>query len=178
MDSLKLLKEEYGISDDELDFAIGRAKGIVLGFAMEFRARKILEDMNFVNVKSVDLPTHDIEAEKDGEKFFIEVKASKKSPTKEYSAYKIAMIAKLNGTHLTLLMRPNPNLLYTKDILSEPKRILLEFFKLLFSSDYEDLELFLEDYKKRSIVASYGKVIQHYVQEMKLGSLEVLKPVL
>ena len=86
MDALQLLKDEYGFTDDELQYAVNRAKGIIMGFAMEYRARIVLESMNFVNIRSVDLPTHDIEAERDGNKYFVEVKASKRSPTKEYSA--------------------------------------------------------------------------------------------
>ncbi|MEM0113571.1 MAG: hypothetical protein QW253_03155, partial [Metallosphaera sp.] len=113
MNALELLKEQYGFSEDEIEYAIDRAKGIIMGFAMEYRARLVLESMNFVNIKSVDLPTHDIEAERDGNKYFIEVKATKRSPTKEYSAYKLAMIAKLDGTHLTLMMTPKPNLVIT-----------------------------------------------------------------
>ena len=60
MDALQLLKDEYGFTDDELQYAVNRAKGIIMGFAMEYRARIVLESMNFVNIRSVDLPTHDI----------------------------------------------------------------------------------------------------------------------
>lgn len=140
MDALQVLKEQYGFTDDELEYAVNRAKGILMGFAMEYRARLVLKSMNFINIKSVDLPTHDIEAERDGNKYFVEVKATKRSPTKEYSAYKLAMIAKLTGTHLTLLMTPKPNLLVTEEVLSEPKKVLLNFFRLALNNKTDELK--------------------------------------
>ncbi|QKR00509.1 hypothetical protein GWK48_09105 [Metallosphaera tengchongensis] len=170
MDILQLLKEEYGFTDDELEYGVSRAKGIIMGFAMEYRARLVLESMNFINVKYVDLPTHDIEAEKNGSKYYVEVKASKRSPTKEYSAYKLAMIAKLSGTHLTLLMTPKPTLLNTEDILSEPKRILLNFFRLAINNKDDELKKFLEDEKNKKIILSYDKVIASTLR----GKSEVL----
>ncbi|WP_236753038.1 hypothetical protein [Acidianus sp. HS-5] len=179
MNSLEELINEYGFTDEEINFALERAKGIIFGFAMEYRARKVLEEYNFTNIKSVNLPTHDIEAEKDGEKYYVEVKASKKSPTKEYSAYKIAMIAQLHGIHLTLVMLPSPKLYITEEILSEPKRVLLEFFKILFNNESEKLKEFLSNDKNRKIVESYSKVIVHYSPEIKdLTSLEIIRPVL
>ncbi|AEB95544.1 MAG: hypothetical protein QXR57_03720 [Metallosphaera sp.] len=159
MNALELLKEQYGFSEDEIEYAIDRAKGIIMGFAMEYRARLVLESMNFVNIKSVDLPTHDIEAERDGNKYFIEVKATKRSPTKEYSAYKLAMIAKLDGTHLTLMMTPKPNLVITEEILSEPKKILFNFFRLALNNKNDELKKFLEDERNKKIVRSYDKVV-------------------
>ncbi|MEM4046238.1 MAG: hypothetical protein QXI65_00785 [Metallosphaera sp.] len=159
MNALELLKEQYGFSEDEIEYAIDRAKGIIMGFAMEYRARLVLESMNFVNIKSVDLPTHDIEAERDGNKYFIEVKATKRSPTKEYSAYKLAMIAKLDGTHLTLMMTPKPNLVITEEILSEPKKILFNFFRLALNNKNDELKRFLEDERNKKIVRSYDKVV-------------------
>ncbi|BDC18093.1 hypothetical protein HS5_09830 [Acidianus sp. HS-5] len=179
VNSLEELINEYGFTDEEINFALERAKGIIFGFAMEYRARKVLEEYNFTNIKSVNLPTHDIEAEKDGEKYYVEVKASKKSPTKEYSAYKIAMIAQLHGIHLTLVMLPSPKLYITEEILSEPKRVLLEFFKILFNNESEKLKEFLSNDKNRKIVESYSKVIVHYSPEIKdLTSLEIIRPVL
>ncbi len=179
VNSLEELINEYGFTDEEINFALERAKGIIFGFAMEYRARRVLEEYNFTNIKSVNLPTHDIEAEKDGEKYYVEVKASKKSPTKEYSAYKIAMIAQLHGIHLTLVMLPSPKLYITEDILSEPKKILLEFFKMLFNNEDKKLKEFLSDDKNRKIVESYSKVIIHYYPEIKnLTSLEVIRPIL
>ena len=180
MNSLEELINEYGFTDEEINFALERAKGIIFGFAMEYRARKVLEEeYNFTNIKSVNLPTHDIEAEKDGKKYYIEVKASKKSPTKEYSAYKIAMIAQLNGTHLTLVMLPSPKLYVTEQILSEPKRVLFEFFKMLFNNDNERLKEFLSNDKNKKIIESYSKVIAHYFPEIKdLSSLEIIRPIL
>ncbi|ABP94827.1 MULTISPECIES: hypothetical protein [Metallosphaera] len=165
MDALQLLKDEYGFTDDELQYAVNRAKGIIMGFAMEYRARIVLESMNFVNIRSVDLPTHDIEAERDGNKYFVEVKASKRSPTKEYSAYKLAMIARLAGTHLTLLMMPRPSLVVTEDILSEPKKILLNFFRLALNKRTDELRKFLEDERNRKIIQSYDRVILSTLHE-------------
>ncbi|AWR96666.1 hypothetical protein DFR86_03250 [Acidianus sulfidivorans JP7] len=179
METLKELKNEYGLTDEELDFALNRAKGMIFGFAMEYRARKVLEELNFSNIVSVDLPTHDLEAEKDGIKYFIEVKASKKSPTKEYSAYKIAMIAKLNGIHMTLVMIPKPNLMPTEEILSKPKRVLYEFFKLFYNGDTRKLRLFLEDANNKAILLSYDKVISHYIQEIPENtSFEIIRSIL
>ncbi len=176
MNTLDELKSEYNFSDEEMEYALSRAKGIIFGFAMEYRARRILEDMNFNNIRSVDMPTHDIEAEKEGKTFYIEVKASKKSPTKEYSAYKIAMIASLDGPHLTLLMKPVPTLLVTEDILSEPKRILLKFFKLLYEGKTEDILYFVEDTHNREIITSYGKVIKNVTSKMKgVDELDFIK---
>lgn len=163
MNTLDALKNEFGFTDEELDYALDRAKGIILGFAMEYRAKKVLEQMNFRNIQFVNLPTHDLEAEKDGIKYYIEVKATKKSPTREYSAYKIAMMAKLDGVHMTLIMIPKPNLLPTEEVLSKPKRILYEFFKLVFRGDLEKLKEFLSDESNRIIISSYDKVINYYV---------------
>ncbi|AWR98828.1 hypothetical protein [Metallosphaera hakonensis] len=165
MDALQVLKEQYGFTDDELEYAVNRAKGILMGFAMEYRARLVLKSMNFINIKSVDLPTHDIEAERDGNKYFVEVKATKRSPTKEYSAYKLAMIAKLTGTHLTLLMTPKPNLLVTEEVLSEPKKVLLNFFRLALNNKTDELKKFLEDEKNKKIIQSYDKVILSTLHE-------------
>lgn len=168
MNALQALKEQYGFTDEELEYAVNRARGIIMGFAMEYRARMVLESMNFVNIRSVDLPTHDLEAERDGNKYFVEVKASRRSPTKEYSAYKLAMIARLDGIHLTLLMTPRPSLLLTEEVLSEPKRILLNFFKLALNNRLEELKQFLEDEKNKKIVMSYDKVVQAYLHEFPI----------
>ncbi|QGA53520.1 hypothetical protein GFS03_02395 [Sulfolobus sp. E5-1-F] len=160
MDLIHELKSEYGFDEDEINYALSRARGIIFGFAMEYRARRILQEMHFENIKSVDMPTHDIEAEKDGIKYYVEVKASKKSPTREYSAYKVAMIALLDGVHLTLSMIPRPNLLLTEEILSEPKRILYRFFKLAYTKQSEELKVFLENEKNREVLDSYSNVIK------------------
>ncbi|MDT7860646.1 MAG: hypothetical protein RRA45_00275 [Saccharolobus sp.] len=160
MDLVNELISEYGFDEEEINYALMRAKGIIFGFAMEYRARKILQDMNFENIRSVDMPTHDIEAEKDGVKYYVEVKASKKSPTREYSAYKVAMIALLDGIHLTLVMIPKPNLLLTEEILSEPKRILYRFFRLAYMKQIEELKIFLENEKNREVLSSYSNVIK------------------
>ncbi|MUN29257.1 hypothetical protein [Sulfuracidifex metallicus] len=176
MNTLDELKSEYNFSDEELEYALSRAKGIIFGFAMEYRARRILEDMKFTNIRSVDMPTHDIEADKEGQTFYIEVKATKRSPTKEYSAYKIAMIATLDGPHLTLLMKPEPSLLVTEEILSEPKRILLRFFRLIYEGKTEDILTFIEDTHNREVISSYGKVIKNVTSRMKgVDELDFIK---
>lgn len=178
MNTLETLKNEFGFTDEELDYALYRAKGIIFGFAMEYRAKKILEEMSFTNIQFVNLPTHDLEAEKDGVKYFIEVKATKRSPTKEYSAYKIAMMAKLNGSHLTLVMIPKPNLVPTEEILSRPKRVLYEFFKLVFRGDIERLNEFLKDDGNKSILSTYGKVIKHFLGRLNdKNSLEIVRSI-
>lgn len=179
MDTLETLKNEFGFTDEELDYALNRAKGMIFGFAMEYRARRVLEELNFTNIRFVDLPTHDLEAEKDGAKYFIEVKATKKSPTKEYSAYKIAMMARLDGTHLTLVMVPKPSLMPTEEILSKPKRVLYDFFKLLFKGDSEKLKEFLSDDNNKLILSTYGKVIYYYAGKTgEKESFEVVKSIL
>ncbi|MEM0130603.1 MAG: hypothetical protein QW232_05065 [Saccharolobus sp.] len=160
MDLVNEFEQEYGFDEEEINYALTRAKGIIFGFAMEYRARKILQQLNFENIKSVDMPTHDIEAEKNGVKYYVEVKASKKSPTREYSAYKVAMIAFLDGIHMTLLMVPKPTLLLTEDILSEPKRVLYRFFKLVYTRQFEELKIFLDNDKNRVIINSYLNVIK------------------
>lgn len=176
VNTLDELESEYNFSDEELEYALSRAKGIIFGFAMEYRARRILEEMKFTNIRSVDMPTHDIEADKEGQTFYIEVKATKRSPTKEYSAYKIAMIATLDGPHLTLLMKPEPILLVTEKILSEPKRILLRFFKLIYEGKTEDILTFIEDTHNREIISSYGKVIKNVTSRMKgVDDLDFIK---
>ena len=93
------------------------------------------------------------------------MKASKRSPTKEYSAYKLAMIARLAGTHLTLLMMPRPSLVVTEDILSEPKKILLNFFRLALNKRTDELRKFLEDERNRKIIQSYDRVILSTLHE-------------
>ncbi|MBW9140866.1 MAG: hypothetical protein K1T65_04065 [Candidatus Aramenus sp.] len=179
MNTLGELMQEFGLTDEEISYALDKAKGIILGYAMEYRARKVLEDLSFTNIRSVDLPTHDIEAEKDGHKYFIEVKASKRPPTKEYSAYKIAMIARLDGTHLTLLMTPKPTIFLTEDVLSEPKRILLKFFRLLFWGDLSEVKTFLDDDRNRKVVANYGRVVSEYANKIPNESLlQIVRSVL
>lgn len=126
---------ELGMTDEEIAYALKRASGIIFGFGMELRARVVLESMNFQEVKSVDLPTHDIEAVKDGVTYFVEVKATRKSPTREYSAYKIAEMAMLDGPHMTLVMLPEPKLYLTEEVLSEPKRSLLHLLRQIRRGD-------------------------------------------
>lgn len=173
--TIEELKEKYGLTDEEIDYALEKAKGIILGFAMELRAIKVLEDMSFTNIRYVDLPTHDIEAEKSGNKYYIEVKASKKSPTREYSAYKLAMIAMLEGTHLTLVMKPTPQLFNTEEILSEPKKILLHFFQYAYRGDVEGLKNLMSSEKTKLILSNYNKVIKSYSSKYSIDSLEFIK---
>lgn len=178
MKALDDLKFTYGLSDEDIEYAIERAKGIILGFAMEYKAIRVLEDMDFKNVRYVDLPTHDIEAEKLGKKYYIEVKASKKSPTKEYSAHKLAMIAMLDGIHLTLVMKPSPHLFSTEDVLSTPKKILLNFFKYAYQGDIENLKTLLNDDKTREVLHGYGRIIKTYVTKYSEESLSVIQTLL
>lgn len=174
MRTLDEIKEIYGLTDEELEYAIEKAKGIILGYAMELRAIKVLESMNFRNIRYVDLPTHDLEAEKCGNRYYIEVKASKKSPTREYSAHKLAMIAMLDGTHLTLVMKPSPHLFETEDILSEPKRILYRFFKYAYKGETESLKSLINDEKYKVILSNYQRVIKYYMGKYNV-SLDILK---
>jgi hypothetical protein len=154
--------EQYGLTEEDLDFALRRAKGILLGYAMEHKAFRVLTSLDFQDVRFVDKPTHDFEAVKGGDKYYIEVKATKRSPTKEYSAHKLAMIATLDGIHATLVMKPEPKLYVTEEILSEPKRILLRFFRELYKGDQESLKVFLSDEKVLSTLANYKRVLQQY----------------
>ncbi|AAY80329.1 hypothetical protein [Sulfolobus acidocaldarius] len=172
---LEELRQEYDLTDDEIEYAIDKARGIILGFAMEMKAMKVLQDMNFMNVKYVDLPTHDIEAEKDGSKYYVEVKATKKSPTREYSAHKIAMIARLDGTHLTLVMTPSPHLFNTEEVLSEPKRLLFNVFRYIYSNNVEKLKEITSDDKYKTILSSYEKVIKIYTTRYNKDALSLLE---
>ncbi|TRM74692.1 hypothetical protein DJ523_04325 [Sulfolobus sp. E5] len=177
MDPIHEILTNYEFDEEEINYALMRAKGIIIGFAMEYRARKVLQQFNFENIKSVDMPTHDIEAYKDGVKYYVEVKASKKSPTREYSAYKIAMIALLDSIHLTLTMIPKPNLLVTEEILSEPKRILYRFFRLLYAKQYDEIKVFLENEKNREVLSSYYTVIKSFSDKYNLPLAgELIKP--
>lgn len=174
MKILDELKLAYDLSDDELEYALEKAKGIILGYAMEYKAIRVLEKMNFTNVKYVDLPTHDLEAERCGEKYYIEVKASRKSPTKEYSAHKIAMIAMLDGIHLTLVMKPSPHLFNTEDILSFPKKILLNFFRSAYRGDVEKLKEMISDEKTRTVLLGYERIIRSYSSKYTGESLKII----
>jgi hypothetical protein len=164
---------EYNLTEEELEFALNKAKGIIYGYAMEFRAIRILEKYNFTNIKYVDMPTHDIEAEKNGMKFYIEVKATSKSPTKEYSPHKVIMIGLLDGEHLTLLMKPKELLVPTRQILSEPKLILYEFVKN--RSNYEFLQKFLGNPKYLGVLKGYYKALKDFSYILPENILEVLR---
>ncbi|BFH73576.1 hypothetical protein SJAV_15200 [Sulfurisphaera javensis] len=169
------LKATYGLSEQDIEYALEKAKGIILGFAMEYKAIRVLEDMDFKNVKYVDLPTHDLEAEKCGKKYYIEVKASSKSPTKEYTAHKLAMIAMLDGTHLTLVMKPSPHLFSTEEILSAPKKVLLNFFRYAYRGEVENLKTLLSDDKAREILQSYERIIKIYTSKYSENSLSIIQ---
>jgi hypothetical protein len=65
-------------------------------------------------------------------------------------------------------MTPRPSLLLTEEILSEPKRILLNFFKLALNNKLEDLRRFMEDEKNKKIVMFYDKVVQAYLHDTPL----------
>ncbi|MEM0374237.1 MAG: hypothetical protein QXV69_05765 [Sulfolobaceae archaeon] len=171
---LEKLKNELLLSDAEIEFAINKAKGILLGYAMEYRACKILERYNFKNIKYVNLPTHDIEAEKEGEKYYIEVKATSKSPTREYTAHKVVMIALLDGTHLTLLMKPKEELYLTRQILSEPKRVLYDFFKTLRTRGEVEAIRFIENPIHYNILKSYQRVLFTYKNLLTKKIIELL----
>ncbi|WP_229768082.1 hypothetical protein [Sulfodiicoccus acidiphilus] len=132
------------MTDEEISYALKRARGIIFGFGMEFRAKSVLESMNFEEVRGVDLPTHDIEAIRGGVKYFIEVKATRKSPTKGYSAHKIAQLALLDGPHMTLVMYPEPKLYLTEEVLSEPKRMLLFLLKQVKNGNLEAVKKIVE----------------------------------
>ena len=164
MGILDELKNDYGLTDEDLEFALQRAKGILLGYAMEHKAIRVLTELNFENVVFVDKPTHDFEALKGGEKYYIEVKATKKSPTREYSAFKLAMIAALDGIHATLVMKPEPKLYLTEEILSEPKRVLLGFFRRLYEGDEDKLLEFVRDKRNLEILMNYRRVLTQYKQ--------------
>jgi hypothetical protein len=163
--------KEIGIGEEELVYALKKAKGIIYGYAMEYKAVKLLMDMGFKEVKLVDMPTHDIEAEKENKTFFIEVKASKRSPTKNYSAHKLAMMASLKGNHLTLIMGDNVRLVETKEILSKPKRLLYEFLLALSNENKEEIVRMMKNQDYREVIMSYNQVIKENLIRVKDNQL-------
>ncbi|BAB65505.1 hypothetical protein [Sulfurisphaera tokodaii] len=175
MNILDELKNTYDLSDEDIEYALQKAKGILLGFAMEYKAIRVLENMDFKNVRYVDLPTHDLEAEKCGKKYYIEVKASSKSPTKEYTAHKLAMIAMLDGIHLTLVMKPSPHLFSTEEILSMPKKVLLNFFRYAYKGEVENLKMLLNNSKTREILLGYERIIKTYTSRYSEESLSIIE---
>ncbi|MEM4746500.1 MAG: hypothetical protein QXF40_04020, partial [Metallosphaera sp.] len=58
-----------------------------------------------------------------------------------------------------LMMTPKPNLVITEEILSEPKKILFNFFRLALNNKNDELKKFLEDERNKKIVRSYDKVV-------------------
>jgi len=163
---LSNLFNELGLDEDELKYALRKAKGVIIGYAMEYRAIKILRQMGFKDIKLVTSPTHDIEAVRDNKKYYIEVKASKYSPTKHYTAWKIAMIALLDGEHYTLIMKNGEyRLVETKNILSKPKRQLLEYL----------LEIKSDRYKQEKIQEQYKEVVEWFKQQLTIRKLQASK---
>ncbi|BCU68368.1 hypothetical protein HS7_18050 [Sulfolobales archaeon HS-7] len=175
IESLKKL----GLSEEEIDFAIERAKGIILGYAMEFRAKNLLEEWGYKEVIYVDLPTHDLEAVKDGERYYIEVKATNHSPTKEYSGFKLAMLVPLSKRHLTLVMRPEPKLYFTVEVLSKPKRELLEFMYNVITNNVDNLNILLREKEVLDNLKKYSSALKFFFNstqdnEAKLIALDYL----
>ncbi len=150
------------VDEDELRYALRKAKGIIIGYAMEYRAMKILKQLGFQDIKLVTSPTHDIVATRNGQKYYIEVKASKYSPTKHYSAWKIAMIALLDGEHYTLIVRDNEyHLEKTINILSSPKQQL-----------YKALVKIKKGEKPDETPEQYRDVIEWFKQQITIRNLQ------
>jgi len=163
---LSNLFSELGLDEDELEYALRKAKGVIIGYAMEYRAVKILRQMGFKDIKLVTSPTHDIEAVKDGKKCYIEVKASKYSPTKHYTAWKIAMIALLDGEHYTLIMKNGEYaLVRTRSILSKPKQQLFDCL----------LEIKNNGYKQKTVQEQYKEVVEWFKQQLTIRKLQASK---
>ncbi len=150
---------QAALSDEELEYAIRKAWGIIIGYAMEYRAKKILEELGFKDIKLVDAPTHDLEATLNGEKVLIEVKSAK-SPTRSYSANKILLISKLNNPHYTLIVRSNGyELKRTEEILSPPKRLLLELLRAINAGDQDKVNEILSTREARRLLQPYKPLI-------------------
>ncbi len=150
------------VNEDELEYALRKARGIIIGYAMEYRAVKILRQLGFQDIKLVTSPTHDIIALKNGQKYYIEVKASKYSPTKHYTAWKIAMIALLEGEHYTLIIRDNEyRLEKTINILSKPKQQL-----------YRALLKIKKGEKPENIPEQYREVVEWFKQQITIRNLQ------
>jgi len=60
------------------------------------------------------------------------------------------------------VMKPEPKLFITEEILSEPKRILFRFFKELYKKDYDGLRALLSDEKAVEVLSQYRRVLQQY----------------
>lgn len=157
------------LDKDELEYALRKARGIIIGYAMEYRAFKILENQGFQNVELVMAPTHDIEAVKNGKKYYIEVKASRYNPTKHYTAWKIAMITLLEGEHYTLMLRPGykPVLRPTQEILSHPKKTLYWILKAIKNKDLDKLRKLIEKKENREILKQYSRTIKWFTEKIK-----------
>ena len=153
---------------EEIEYALKKARGIIIGYAMEYRALKILEKKGFKNIKLVTAPTHDIEAVKDNKKYYIEVKASRYNPTKHYTAWKIAMITLLDGEHYTLIIRPKskPILKPTQETLSPPKRILYQILQAIKNKDLETLKRLIERQETNTILKQYTRTIKWFIEKI------------
>jgi hypothetical protein len=174
----ELLSKVLGciLTEEEASYALRKASGVILGYAMEYRAVRVLDQMGFTNIIIADLPTHDIEAEKDGARYFIEVKSTRHSLTREYSAHKIAMMAELDGIHATLAMLPEPKLHETEKILSEPKRMLFKILRYIKLGDREKIDQMLSDHKVARVIAGYKSLVIQYA-ESKSVKLELGEPI-
>ena len=153
---------------EELEYALRKARGIIIGYAMEYRALKILENQGFEKIRLATAPTHDIEAVKNDRKYYIEVKASRYNPTKHYTAWKIAMITLLDGEHYTLIIRPssNPILKPTIEILSPPKKILYYILKAIKDGNLAELRKIVEKQENKKILKQYTRTIKWFTERL------------
>ncbi len=154
---------------EEIEYALKKARGIIIGYAMEYRALRILEKQGFKDLKLVAAPTHDIEATRNGKKYYIEVKASRYNPTKHYTSWKIAMITLLNGEHYTLIIRPDnkPVLKPTKEILSLPKKTLYSLLKAIKNKDIEQLRKLANQPETKKTLKQYSRTIKWFTQKLR-----------
>ncbi len=157
------------LNREEIEYALKKARGIIIGYAMEYRALRILEKQGFKDLKLVTAPTHDIEATRNGKKYYIEVKASRYNPTKHYTSWKIAMITLLNGEHYTLIIRPDnkPVLKPTKEILSPPKRTLYSLLKAIKNKDLEQLRKLATQPETKKTLKQYSRTIKWFTQKLR-----------
>ena len=154
---------------EEIEYALRKARGIIIGYAMEYRALKILEKQGFKNIKLVTEPTHDIEATKNNKKYYIEVKASRYNPTKHYTAWKIAMITMLDGEHYTLIMRPDnkPLLKPTQEILSPPKKTLYQILRAIKNKDLAMLRRLVKNKENIETLKQYIRTIKWFTEKIR-----------
>ncbi len=160
---------DHHLDREEIEYALKKARGIIIGYAMEYRALKILEKQGFKNIKLVTTPTHDIEAVKNNKKYYIEVKASRYNPTKHYTAWKIAMITMLDGEHYTLIIRPGnkPLLKPTREILSPPKKTLYQILRAIRNKDLERLRKIIVKPENKTIIKQYARTIKWFTEKIR-----------